>query len=133
MSVNLSQKWLAKAAEDLTVAQLVLPENHLAHVCFLSQQCIEKALKAYLITKVNQYPRTHKLVDLLQLCMGFDAHFAQFLTDCISVDQYYIPTRYPDSTPGGLPFGSPTMTQAQKAITAADQILQHVTIQLTPP
>jgi HEPN domain-containing protein len=46
-----SVKWLAKAAEDLAVAQLVLPENHLAHVCFLSQQCIEKALKSYLINR----------------------------------------------------------------------------------
>lgn len=127
MSANLSQQWLAKAAEDLTVAQLVLPENHLAHVCFLSQQCIEKALKAYLIAKINQYPRTHKLVDLLQQCMGIDPNFSQFLADCISVDQYYLPTRYPDATPGGLPSGLPTMTQAQKAITAADQILQHVT------
>ena len=127
MSANLSQQWLAKAAEDLVVAQLVLPENHLAHVCFLSQQCIEKALKAYLIAKINQYPRTHKLVDLLQQCISIDANFSQFLADCISVDQYYIPTRYPDGTPGGWSSGLPTMAQAQKAITAADQILQHVT------
>ena len=130
MSVNLPQQWLAKAAEDLAVAQLVLPENHLAHVCFLSQQCIEKALKAYLIAKITQYPRTHKLVDLLQQCINIDANFSQFLAECVSVDQYYIPTRYPEGTPGGLPSGLPTMDQAQKAITAADQILQHITNQL---
>jgi HEPN domain-containing protein len=121
MSVNLPQQWLDKAAEDLVVAQLVLVENHLAHVCFLSQQCIEKAFKAYLIAKINQYPRTHKLVDLLQQCIGLDSNFSQFLADCISVDQYYIPTRYPDGTPGGLPSGLPTMAQAQKAVTAASQ------------
>jgi HEPN domain-containing protein len=132
MSVNLPQQWLAKAAEDLVVAQLILPENHLAHVCFLSHQCIEKALKAYLIAKINQYPRTHKLVDLLQQCMVTDPNFSQFLADCISVDQYYIPTRYPDGTPGGLPSGLPTTAQAQKA-TAADEILRHVTAQLASP
>jgi HEPN domain-containing protein len=121
MSVNLPQQWLDKAAEDLVVAQLVLVENHLAHVCFLSQQCIEKAFKAYLIAKINQYPRTHKLVDLLQQCIGIDSNFSPFLADCISVDQYYIPTRYPDGTPGGLPSGLPTMAQAQKAVTAASQ------------
>ncbi len=48
MSASLPKQWLDRAGEDLTVARLVLTEDHTAHTCFLSQQCIEKLLKAFL-------------------------------------------------------------------------------------
>lgn len=126
MSESLHRQWLEKATEDLTVAKLVFREGHLSHACFLSQQTIEKALKACLIAHVNQYPRTHKLVDLLQQCVLLDSGFSHFLTDCIRVDQFYIPTRYPDGIPGGLPEGLPNEEQAKTALDAASKILQYV-------
>lgn len=127
MSANLHQKWLERGAEDLIVAGLVHGEQHYTHACFLSQQCLEKTLKAFLIARTNQYPRTHKLVDLLQQCMVVEPKFAQFFAACVAIDQYYIPTRYPDATPGGLPSGLPSAAQAQKAIDAATEISQFVT------
>jgi HEPN domain-containing protein len=133
MSESLWQRWLDKAAEDLIVAKLVLREGHLAHTCFLSQQTIEKTLKAYLIAQTNQYPRTHKLVDLLQQCIALHDDFSQFRVDCTRVDQFYIPTRYPDGIPGGLPMGMPDLKQANGAIEAADLIHQYVTNLLTIP
>jgi HEPN domain-containing protein len=123
---TLHQQWLDRAIEDLTVAQLVLQEQHTAHACFLSQQCIEKSLKAYLLTTTNTYPRTHKLVDLLVLCKNHNPTFSQFMTNCIVVDQYYIPTRYPDGTPGGISTGLPSSTEAQEAIEFAQAILEFV-------
>jgi HEPN domain-containing protein len=42
------------------------------------------------------------------------------------VDQYYIPTRYPDGIPGGLPDGIPGEAEAKESIEAADAILQFV-------
>lgn len=130
MSDTLPKQWLDIATEDLTVANLVFAEEHFAHACFLSQQSIEKSLKAYLIARANSYPRTHNLVILLNQCEVLEPEFSQFRTDCIVVDQYYVPTRYPDGIPGGLPTGLPTQHQAQRAITAAESILQFVTIQL---
>ncbi|RPJ59512.1 MAG: HEPN domain-containing protein, partial [Dehalococcoidia bacterium] len=93
MSANLPKQWLDRATEDLTVAHLVFKEGHIAHVCFLAQQCIEKSLKAYLLAKVNTYPRTHKLVDLLSECEKAEPTFAHLRSGCLIVDQYYIPTR----------------------------------------
>jgi HEPN domain-containing protein len=130
MSVSLPQQWLDRAAEDLVVARLVLREGHIAHTCFLSQQCIEKALKAYLIAKANEYPRTHGLVTLLDLCASLNPTFDQFHDECATIDQYYVPTRYPDGIPGGLPSGMPDETEAKEVITAAEIILQFVTTQL---
>jgi HEPN domain-containing protein len=130
MNANLPQQWLDKAAEDLTVARLVLKEGHTAHGCFLAQQCIEKSLKAYLLAKVNIYPRTHKLVDLLGESEKVEPTLARFLSDCLIIDQYYIPTRYPDGIPGGTAGGVPTQAEATEATEIAAQILHFVTSQL---
>lgn len=124
---SLWRQWLDRAIEDLAVARLVFKEQHLAHVCFLSQQCIEKALKAYLLAKTNTYPRTHKLVDLLTQCEQLEPGFNQFLDPCTIVDQVYIPTRYPSGIPGGMPDGLPGETEAKEAIDAAEKIEQFVT------
>ncbi len=114
MNASLSAQWLSKAGEDLIVARLVLTEQHYDHTCFLAQQCIEKALKGYLIEKTGTYPRTHKLVDLLGECQNFDVDFGLFLLSCITVDQYYIPTRYPDSIIDATQVVSPVQTRQRK-------------------
>ena len=112
------------------MARLVLQERHYTHACFLSQQCIEKALKAYLLEKACAYPRVHKLVDLLTECEMLDSAFGAYRADCIVVDQYYIPTRYPDGVPGGLSGGLPGETEAREAFTAADEIFRFVAAKL---
>ena len=130
MSSQLPQQWLNIANEDHIVAQLVLDEEHFSHACFLSQQCIEKSLKAYLIAKTNQYPRVHNLVDLLMLCAAIDANFSQFTAACALVDKYYIPTRYPAGIPGGLPSGPSSKKHGEQAITFAKTILDYVALQI---
>ena len=64
----------------------------------------------------------HRLVELLTLCQKKDAAFEELLTDCIVVDQYYIPTRYPNGIPGGLPDGLPGLDEAQEAIRIAETV-----------
>ena len=130
MSKILSQSWLGKAAEDLTVARLVLTEGHYSHVCFLAQQCLEKALKAFLLERAGNYPRTHRLVDLLGTCTEIEPTFADFLPDCIVIDQYYIPTRYPDAVPGGLPSGLPGKSEAEEAVGITEKIVDFIVLQL---
>lgn len=62
------EKWLAKADEDLSFAAVGLREKFFSHSCFLSQQVVEKCLKAFLLAKGQSYPRQHKLIELIQLC-----------------------------------------------------------------
>lgn len=132
MNGNLPLKWLDMAADDLAVARLVQEEGYYAHVCFLSQQCIEKALKGYILSQTQSYPRIHKLTDLLFECVTIDPGFSQFHANCITIDQYYIPTRYPDSVPGGKPDGLPGRTEANEAILSAADILEFVRKRLSP-
>jgi len=126
MTDTLSQQWLNRAEEDLAVARLVLDEEYPAHACFLSQQCVEKALKAFLLATINSYPRTHKVVDLLGECQRVEPEFNRFLSDALVIDQYYIPTRYPDGIPGGTSGGLPDFTEAKEAVSIAEELFGFV-------
>ncbi len=130
MSANLPKQWLDRATEDLIVAHLLLDEEHFSHACFLSQQAIEKAIKALLLHLTGAYPRTHRLVDLLTKAVTSDQSLTNFLTDCAIVDQYYIPTRYPDSIPGGLATGLPGEAEAREAVEIAERLLAAITPKL---
>ena len=118
--------WLRQAGDDLAVARLVYREDYFSHACFLAQQSIEKALKGYLIWAVNGYPRVHRLAELLTMCQAHDASFEELLADCIVIDQYYIPTRYPNGVPGGLPEGLPGPDEAEEAIGIANKVYHLV-------
>ena len=63
-----AQLWLRYANEDLAAAEGLI-EHILTprHVCFLSQQAAEKAIKAVLVFSQIDFPRTHDLEALLQL------------------------------------------------------------------
>lgn len=126
MSSNLPEKWLERASEDLKMAQLALKEGIFNQTCFHAQQCIEKSFKGYLTLKSNTYPRTHQLNDLRKQCQLLDMAFAQFHAACITIDQYYIPTRYPDAVPGSKPFGLPDQTEAKEALNIAKIVLKFV-------
>jgi len=123
--------WLDRASDDLAVARLVYQEGYFSHACFLAQQSIEKMLKGYLLRVANDYPRVHRLVELLALCQEQDAAFEELLADCIVVDQYYIPTRYPNGIPGSLPDGLPGPDEAEEAIRIAEKVHGLVREKLT--
>jgi HEPN domain-containing protein len=126
MSISPHQQWFNKAEEDLAVARLVLGEEFYSHACFLAQQAIEKSLKAFLIAHTNTHPRTHGLVDLLRQCAIIDPSFLLFTPDCAVIDQYYIPTRYPDVLASSGPNAMPGQTEADEAIQAAEKVTQFV-------
>ena len=80
------KSWIAFAEEDYSAATTLLAIKRplLAAVCFHAQQCAEKYLKALLILKDFDFPKTHDLPTLNTLCnqngifTGFDL---QQLTD----------------------------------------------------
>lgn len=131
MTEELIQAWLDRAADDLAVGKLVLKNGYTAHSCFLAHQAFEKSLKAFLIKQRAAHPRTHKLVDLVTECTALDKTFAGLLTGAIVLDQYYIPTRYPDATPGTLAEGSPSTKQAKEALHTAQDAFDTVSNLLT--
>jgi len=67
---NLVVKWVEKAEKDLLTAQRELSfENPITEaVCFHSQQAAEKFLKALLVAHQVYFPKTHSIMELLELC-----------------------------------------------------------------
>jgi len=65
-----TKEWLTKAEGDFRTARreiLVRDEPNFDAVCYHSQQCVEKLMKALLIDNGMVPPRTHDLVQLDQL------------------------------------------------------------------
>lgn len=92
------QEWIAKADEDYAGAVALKrrrkePLPNL--VCFHAQQCVEKYLKAYLVSRATSFPRIHDLVALLDLCVATDAALESLRESCITLDPYSVLFRYP--------------------------------------
>ncbi len=91
---------------------------------------MEKSLKAYFLAKTDTYPRAHKLLDLLAECEKQDREFTQFRDVCVVVDQYYIPTRYPNGVPGSLAAGLLGDQEAAEAVAAAERLLRFAAVRV---
>ena len=95
------KSWITYAEEDYRAAKALsnLKKPLLSAVCFHAQQCAEKYLKALLILKDVDFPKTHDLSTLNTLCTqngiltGFDLHQLADLT------KFAVQARYPGSQP----------------------------------
>lgn len=118
------EKWLKMAQADLGFAKCGLEDGYYSHVCFLSQQCAEKCLKALILHQGSMYPRSHKLVDLFTKLkeIGISKELEPFSQELKILDEYYIPTRYPDAIPGDLAEGLPSQQSAKEAFRIATKI-----------
>jgi HEPN domain-containing protein len=127
--MNGSESWLRFAREDIRMAELALAEGLYTQVCFHSQQCAEKALKAWLIHMGESIPRSHRMADLLSL-MPKDL-LGEMADRLLLLDLFYIPTRYPDALPGSLPDGLPDENDAQETLKTAQELLKRIEDKLT--
>jgi HEPN domain-containing protein/predicted nucleotidyltransferase len=115
-----AQRWLTFAEQDLRMAELALDAGIFNQTCFHAQQCVEKCLKACLAAGGALLPRTHLIADLLQqLPATAQGAVAGLEHDLLTLDQFYIPTRYPDALPGSLPAGLPQQSHAAMALAIA--------------
>ena len=108
--------WLSFAEEDIKMANSAFKERIFNQTCFHSQQGAEKMLKGFLKARGINIPKTHFLVELLNMCVKIDKDFKDLQSDCSVLDDYYIPTRYPDAIPGALSEGLPHEKDAKQAM-----------------
>ena len=108
--------WFYFAEEDIKMAESAFKERIFNQTCFHSQQAVEKMLKGFLKAKGIIVPKTHFLVELLKICIKIDKNFQDLWDECAILDDYYIPTRYPDAIPGVLPEELPEEKDAKEAL-----------------
>jgi HEPN domain-containing protein len=113
-------RWLRQAENDLQYARLGLREGFSAQVCFLCQQIAEKALKSVHYGKLGKrIVYGHSLVELAkELSLENDLR-----RELALLDQYYIPTRYPNGLPGGAPYEVYSTVQAEAAVAVCDRVI----------
>ena len=97
------ERWLTQAEHDLEVANYDLQGGFYAAACFRAQQTAEKALKAFLIATAERVVLGHSVLELIQRCETYEVSFAPLRSKAGKLDRFYLPTRYPDSLPGGIP------------------------------
>src|SRR3989454_3253350 len=76
-----TREWVRKAENDFTVASQILRRRKDIvpdAACFFCQQCVEKYLKARLTEAGLAFPRTHDLLQLLNLCLAVEPLWLAF-------------------------------------------------------
>lgn len=109
-------RWLAQAESDLAFAEVGVREGFFAQACFICQQAGEKALKALHYRRGARLVLGHSLVELLNDLLSEHPALVELGDAARQLDQYYIPTRYPNGLPGGVPAEAFTQRQAREAV-----------------
>lgn len=116
-----SLDWLMQAQKDLEKAKLDIDWGYYEWACFTAQQAAEKAIKA-LFQHLNGEAWGHGTKALLEN-LPYEDHTV-FLEDAKVLDKMYIPTRYPNGLPEGIPHDYFTKPEAKQAVDAAERIYE---------
>jgi HEPN domain-containing protein len=115
--------WIRKAESDLKTAKDEIQTENPATdtICFHSQQCIEKYLKAFLTYHQKRFGKTHNIAELIELCKEIDEDFEKLYDiKAESLTPYAVEIRYPDE------FYFPSLEEAKEAIKIAEEVKAFV-------
>lgn len=94
-------EWIDKAEQDYQTAVTMAKKRTRQVpdiVGFHSQQCIEKYLKAFLILKKVDFPKTHDLIELLEIANSKDPLIDIFRKELRILNPFSVQFRYPGET-----------------------------------
>lgn len=121
-----SARWLAQAEEEFKDAAALKDMGRFYLSLYLCQQCAEKALKAFIYLNIDEPLFSHSVSTLLKLATEIDPGFGD-LKGARRLDDYYIPTRYPNGLPGEIPARYYTdPDEAAQALSWSGQIIELV-------
>ncbi len=123
-------RWLRQAEHDLDDAEYTLAGRRYSLTCFLCQQAAEKALKGFLYARGAEQVLGHSVADLAQECGALDGDFQALKPKAAPLDHYYIPTRYPNSLPGGIPAEAFDEDDAGRAVALVKEVIRLVKAKL---
>jgi len=119
-------RWLRQAQQDIDDAQYNRAGDRYHLTCFLAQQAAEKALKAYLYAQGEEMVWGHSVADLARQAATYDDRFVALISMGGGLDRHYIPTRYPNGLPGGIPAEAFDADDAEKALRRSQHIIEQV-------
>lgn len=126
MNEELTNHYIVKAEHDLKTAKDEIITNKPATdtVCFHTQQCAEKYLKAYLVfngKEITKTLKTHNIEVLLVACKEMDDSFNYLIEiNAHELTDYAIEARYPDD------FYLPSVSESNHAIETAEKVKEFI-------
>jgi HEPN domain-containing protein len=116
-------KWIEIAEEDITLARhtFTLTSNvPYRLIGFHSQQCAEKYLKAFLVSRLIDFPYTHSIEVLLKLTPPEFDLFNK-LNKAFDLTDYAVAKRYPNE------YKKLTKQEAEEAVKLAELVKETIT------
>jgi len=112
------KSWITSAEEDFSAARALsrLRKPLPSGTCFHAQQSAEKYLKALLIFKDEDFPKTHDLPSLNTMCNKAGIITGLDLQHLVDLTEYAVRRRYPGD--------QPTLEEAKEAIQTAGAVRQ---------
>lgn len=117
-----AREWIAKAENDLKNAAHTLKlgaDGPTDTVCFHAQQCVEKYLKAFLVTLEVAFPKRHDIETLVDL-MPKHARVSLTVEQQRRLTDYATVTRYPG------PYTPVTLSEAKEAVKLARRVRREI-------
>ncbi|MDA8337308.1 MAG: HEPN domain-containing protein [Peptococcaceae bacterium] len=133
------KEWLSFSQTDLEDGEVLFQRDRFTGACFHAQQAAEKALKGFMVYSNIPHPKKHDLIELNDLCITINTAFNGLREKLITLNQFYIPSRYPDAAAGMAPDGVPTKDLSRKALDYARDVFDFcsdrmkVAVQQKPP
>jgi HEPN domain-containing protein len=120
------RQWIIKAQHDLAIAQheraVKGTEIITDGICFHCQQAVEKFLKAFLVYNGVDFPKTHSLEEVRDLCAEKDPAFSSLQFETLS--KFGVQYRYPDD------FYIPSLEETDRFISIAANVREFVLLRL---
>jgi HEPN domain-containing protein len=122
-SAGEAARWVRQAEHDLEFGRLAVREGYFGQACFIAQQAAEKAVKAIHYHGGERVVLGHSVVQLADGLRAAVPEIAELMEAAGTLDQYYVPTRYPNALPGGVPFEAFGESQARAAVEDAARFI----------
>lgn len=120
------KRWMNQAEYDLKDAEFTFKGKRYNLTCFLAQQSAEKALKAFLYSKGAEQVWGHSVAELCEEAIKIDDIFKKLKFEAAPLDKFYIPTRYPNGLPGGIPAEAFDKYDAERALEMAKRVIDFI-------
>ncbi|MCJ7569683.1 MAG: HEPN domain-containing protein [Anaerolineales bacterium] len=120
--IAVAREWIAKAENDLKAAAYMLEmddECPADTVGFHAQQCVEKYLKAFLVLKNIDFPKTHDIGNILTLFPD-DVRMSLSMEEQRTLTNYATVTRYPGD------YEPVTLSEAKRAVRIARRVRRQI-------
>jgi len=96
------EDWFLKAENDLRAAEAIMgyyEEPPTDTACYHCHQAAEKSLKSFLVYQGARLPWIHDLVELFNLCVGYNTEIEVLKEHIEVLNKYYIEAKYPADIP----------------------------------